>query len=64
MAAMYPMGCRSEFCGRLLCDGCRDRPQLVAWYQRTEGAAGVARYERQQTELRQQQADKAREVAT
>ncbi len=56
--AMYPSACNSEFCGRILCDGCRNREQLVSWYRRTEGAAGVERYERQQRQLRQQKADK------
>ena len=49
--ALYPTCCLSEFCGRVLCDGCSNRPQLVQFYRTTKGEAGVETWEANQSRL-------------
>lgn len=51
----YPLGCQSAQCGQILCDGCRDKPVLIAWYKQA-GAGRLAAYNINQAKLR---ADKA-----
>lgn len=51
----YPTSCLSEFCGRVLCDGCNCKPRLVEHYK-SLGPAALERYEQRQTELREQKA--------
>ena len=31
--AGYPVGCLSAYCGRIVCDGCKSRPVLLAWHK-------------------------------
>ena len=51
----YPSACYSEFCGRILCDGCSNRPNLKAHYESL--GTGEA-YEQRQAVLRQHKVDR------
>lgn len=57
--AAYPRGCMSEFCGMILCDGCKSRDNLVAYYRAQGGAQAVEKYEAGQASLREQKASKS-----
>lgn len=46
----YPLTCVSLYCGRVLCDGCENRPRLAAYYR---DRGDLERYERRQAELRE-----------
>lgn len=54
----YPVCCLSQFCGMILCDGCRNKPELVAHY-RFKGPDALAKYEAGQDKLRAQKAEKS-----
>jgi hypothetical protein len=45
----YPTTCLSAYCGKICCDGCRNRPILAAWHRRNGDAEG---YEQRQAEAR------------
>lgn len=57
--AAYPQACMSAYCGRIQCDGCRGRDNLVAYYRAKGGAQAVEKYEADQAALREQKANKS-----
>jgi hypothetical protein len=54
----YPTSCLSEFCGNILCDGCRNRDTLVLYHHEKGGKEQVIAFETGQAQLRQHKIDK------
>ncbi len=51
----YPTCCQSAQCGNFQCDGCRNRPQLVAFHK---SRGSLDAYEAGQAKLRDDKANK------
>jgi hypothetical protein len=54
----YPTSCLSEFCGNILCDGCRNRDTLVLYHHEKGGKEQVIAFETGQAQLRQHKTEK------